>query len=78
MFNNIRFIYDNFDRDRIYKILDNFTENKNNEIDEAEDRLKELREIVARSILKQEKVIIDLAEIATKEKDTFFTFQNNL
>ena len=71
-------MYDNFDKDRIYKILDNFTENKNNEIEEAEDRLKELRNIVAQCIFKEEKLIVNLAELATKEKDAFFTYQNNL
>jgi hypothetical protein len=58
--------------------LDNFTENKNNEIEEAEDKLKELRVIVANSLSKQEELIVSLAELVTKEKDVFFNYENNL
>jgi hypothetical protein len=58
--------------------LDNFTENKNNEIEEAEEKLKQLRDVVAQSVMKQESLIVRLAELITKEKDAFFTYENNL
>ena len=72
-------MYDNIDRDKIYKILDNFTENnKESELLEAEEKLKELRNAIILDLAKRENLIINLAEFITKEKEIFFNYENSL
>ena len=72
-------MYDNIDRDKIYKILDNFTENnKESELLEAEEKLKELRNAIILDLVKRENLIINLAEFITKEKEIFFNYENSL
>ncbi len=72
-------MYDNIDRDKIYKILDNFTENnKEFELLESEEKLKELRNAIILDLAKRENLIINLAEFITKEKEIFFNYENSL
>jgi hypothetical protein len=72
-------LYDNIDRDKIYKILDNFTENnKEFELLESEEKLKELRNAIILDLAKRENLIINLAEFITKEKEIFFNYENSL
>ena len=72
-------MYDNIDRDKIYKLLDNFTENnKGSDLLEAEEKLKELRNAIISDLAKREHLIINLAEFITKEKEIFFNYENSL
>jgi len=74
-----RNLYDNLDRDKIYKILDNFTENnKESELLDAEEKLKELRNAIILDLAKRENLIVNLAEFITKEKEIFFNYENSL
>lgn len=76
-------MYENLEKDKIQKILDNITDVSNvttdmTELNEYEERLKDIKKVLMSDLTARENFILSLANVISTEKEDYFSYQDQL